>query len=181
MRARGFGALGGLAALAAACVLAGTMASVGTAAGQDKPAEKAPPASVQVEAVVILASKGEKEQVDEGLKGIADLLKNKFKDQFNVFRHGGNPSGKVELNKTISLSLLAAQKLSLKVSYEGVKGEDMVSLRLSIVKTEVVDEKPVERNVLGPLGVALTRGQYLLLGGPQVGKETLIVAVRVAK
>ena len=151
-----------------------------------------PPKSVEVQTFVILASKGETEHIDPSLKELAELLKQRFKDQLNRFRLHKSLQGDVKLDpgkgeKTASFALI--EDFYLKVAYHGIKkepdGPEMIRLSLALVRVveETKDDKTTKKEVriIGPLGVNVVRERFILLGGPKVGNETLILAIRVLK
>jgi len=174
--------LSGLVAALACLTLVGGWPAGAAAQQDDKP--KAPK-SVEVQAYVILASKGEVEHVDPALKELAELLQKRFKDQFNRFRLYKQPHDEVKLDKASYLAL--AEAYYLKVNYTGVTtGQpEMVKLTLTVVKriAETAGGKTETREVTvgAPLSINVVRGKFILIGGPAIGQETMILAVRVVK
>lgn len=158
-------------------------ASQVAAAPDDKP--KPPPKDVDVQAYVIMASKDELPRTDPALKEIADLLMKRFKGVFNQFRFHNSLKGEVKLEKTTSFPVI--ENYYLKVTYLGVKDDKdrgrMISLSWRLVKrTQVTEDgkkKTRETSVAGPFNVNVVRGNFFLFGGPEVKKETMILAVRV--
>jgi len=145
---------------------------------------KPPPKSVEVQAFVILASKGEVDYADPSLKELAELLRSQFKDQFNRFRLHKVPHEEVRLDKTAYLSLV--ENYHLKVTYTGVEAEqpEKVRLSLAIVRRvqEVVGGKVETRETtFVAFKISIVRDKFFLMTGPQVGDEKVILAVRVLK
>jgi len=170
-------------ALILGVVAAGSAGS--RALAQEKEPPKPPPKSVEIQVFVILASKGEVDYADPSLKELAELLKRDSKGQFNRFRLHKSPQAEVKLSTTTYFGLI--ENYHLKATYSGVKAEqpEMVQLSLSIVRREQGSvggkDEIRETPVLGPLGINIVRDKFVLIGGPQIGDDKLILAVRVLK
>ncbi len=168
--------------------------------GEEKEKPEAPPESVKVQTLVILASKGKVPHEDENLKELAKILKKRFKGQFNRFRlhketktglklQPPSESGSKPQRGPVTVRLIDDYRL--KLSYLGVKrpkGDEkpaMVTLGISVVKAveTIEDEKKVvkEKTVIPPIRPSVVPGLFVLIGGPRVGEETLVLAVRARK
>lgn len=147
------------------------------------------PKSVTVETRVIMASKGEVAKVDNGLDEVADLLKKMYGRMFNRFRLHQTVSGDVELKKDRTFSLV--DNYHLKVGYRGATvdaetGEaKKVELSVLVVRRVPVRDGGGKTYRDEPVGAALTytlpRGYFVLIGGPKVDNQHVILAIRVTK
>lgn len=151
------------------------------------PAEAEEPASEMVEAMVVLASKAEHESTDPRLKEVAPILKAHFGQQFNVFRLHSSPRARVNEADKDGVRMPLVSNYFLRAVLQGVRKDDEQGelVQLQIRLTQLVkgkdDEKPKEVNILGPMKLSFPRDKYFPIGGPAVGKETMILFLRVVK
>lgn len=168
---------------------AGTSASSADAARSNVSA-RAPefpkePKAVEVQVFVIMASKGEVEHTDAALKELADLLKSQF--NFNRFRLHKSSQAEIRRDKPSPFQLISDYLLW--GTYLGVNKsnpEGAVNLNLKLVRTEETTDakgvkKKVDKAITPKLTYALLRDRFILIGGPQLGEETMILAIRVMK
>jgi len=146
----------------------------------------APPEAISVETHVILASRGKVEHVDASLKEVAVLLKRNFKGMFNRFRLHRTVTGDVPLLKENTVGLV--DKYHLRVKYRGVQTAEDKSQKIQVTYTLLkrvkvtVDGKTTDKDVvLQSVNYTVPRGLFVLIAGPKVGEETLILAIRVQK
>ncbi len=163
-------------AAVAALVLAVGLPPVGTntAQAQEKPKPEPKPKSVTVQVYVIMASKAAKPHADASLKELAGLLKGRF-NHFTLHRL---VKESIKLGKQKRFSLAA--DYHLKVKYRDAKSSKIV-LKWDLVRIVIAGGKTREIGVARVSAVTVTRGKFFLIGGPQVGAKTMILAVRVMK
>lgn len=165
-------------AAVAALVLAVGLSPVGTntAEAQEKPKPKPEqkPKSITLQVYVIMASKAAKPHADASLKELAGLLKGRF-NHFTLHRL---VKESIKLGKQKRFSLAA--DYYLKAEYRDAKASKIV-LKWHLVRLVTAGGKTREVGVAGPHGVTVTRGKFFLIGGPQVGAKTMLLAVRVMK
>lgn len=178
------------AAVVMTAVLALCTCLSGPVAAQDQPAPPTPPAaskSISVQAHVIMASKAQMPHVEDSLKEVADLLQKRFKDIFNRFRLHKTASGEVKLKESQTLALV--DKYHLKVTYNALvedteKKEQKHQVTYTLVRRVQVTEgeKTVTKDEeIQPVQYTVAPGVFVLMAGPTVGEETLILAIRVVK
>jgi len=173
---------------AAACVCA-VLACAGPAGnvradGDEKPK---PPRSVDIQALVIMASRGKVGHVDSSLSEISGLLEKNFAGMFNRFRLHRTANDDVRLEKTATLALIG--DYYLKAAYDGIdvgaNKQVKIRLRYTLVKriqvTENGKKKDKDVPVAGPIRYTVAPGLFCLIAGPKVGEETMILAVQVRK
>jgi len=172
-------------ALVVCAVLAGAWPTAAPAwADGDKPK---PPKSIDVQALVIMASKGKVEHVDPSLGEVAGLLRKNFAGMFNRFRLHRTAGDDVKLEKSVTLALI--DKYHLKAAYDGANTDDPKQVKIRLTCTLVkrvpvtVDGKKKTKDVpvAGPIRYTVPRGLFCLIAGPKVETETMILAVRVPK
>jgi hypothetical protein len=178
------------AALAMIVAVALSLCLAWPAAAQDQPAPPAPPAppkSISVQAHVIMASKAQMPHVEDSLKEVAELLQKRFKDMFNRFRLHKTASGETKLKESQTLALV--DKYHLKVAYNASvedpeKKEQKYQVTYTLMRRVQVTEgeKTVTKDEeIQPVQYTVAPGVFVLMAGPTVGEETLILAIRVAK
>lgn len=148
--------------------------------------DESPPDAIGVEIHVIMASKGKVEHVDASLKEVAALLKRGFKSMFNRFRLHRTVPGNVALKKESTIGLI--DKYYLRVTYRGVQVSEDKSQKVQVTyallkRVKVtVDGKTKDKDVvLQSVNYTVPRGLFVLIAGPKVGEETMILAIRVQK
>ena len=148
---------------------------------------EAAPASEMVEALVVLASKGERESTDARLAELAPILKAHFGGQFNVFRLYGSPRARVRQGDKEGVRMTLISNYYLRTVLEGVRQDEGQGemVRLEIRLTQMVrregETKEREVAILGPMKLSFQRDKYFPIGGPAIGNETMIIFLRVAK
>ncbi len=161
------------------------------AAGRSVPmqaeGEQQAQASEVIEALVVLASKGERESVDGRLAEVAPILKAHFGQQFNVFRLSPtSPTrGRVRQGERDGIRMSLIGNYFLRTIFHGVQKEegkpDMVRLEIRLTQSVRDGERTREVTILGPLRLSLPRDKYFPIGGPVVDGETMILFLRVTR
>jgi phosphate-selective porin len=168
-------------------VVVGTVVAVFLAWGLPaRSLRAAPPDAISVETHVIMASKGKVEHVDASLKEVAVLLKRGFKGVFNRFRLHRTVTADVVLQKENTVGLI--DKYYLRVKYRGAKTQEDKSQKMQVTYTLLkrvkvtVDGKIKDKDVvLQSVNYTVPPGLFVLIAGPKVGEETMILAIRVQK
>ncbi len=176
-------------------VLTQPLSAVGNSASSAEPARSnvsaraaelpKEPKSVEVQVFVIMASKGEVEHTDAALKELSELMKSEF--NFNRFRLHKSSQAEIKKDKASPFQLVSDYMLW--GTYLGANKSNpagAVNLSLKLVRTEETTDakgvkKKVDRAFAPKLTYALMRDRFILIGGPQVGEETMILAIRVMK
>ena len=167
-------------AAAAALILAVGLPPLGTetVGAQEKPKPEQKPKSITLQVYVIMASKAAKPHADASLKELAGLLKGKFAARFNHFTLHRLAKESIKLGKKRRIALAA--DYHLKAEYRDAKAARIV-LAWHLVRLVTAAGKTREVGVAGPHPVTVLRGKFFLIGGPQVGDKTMILAIRVMK
>ena len=143
------------------------------------------PKAVEVQVFVIMASKGEVEHTDSALKELADLMKTEF--TFNRFRLHKSSQSEIRKDKASPFQLISDYTLwGTYLGASKINPAGVVNLSVKLVRTEEVTDskgvkKKVDKSITPKLTYALMRDRFILIGGPQVGEETMILAIRVMK
>ncbi|NIA21920.1 MAG: hypothetical protein GWP05_08170 [Anaerolineaceae bacterium] len=165
---------------AAALVLAMGLPPLGTdtVGAQESPKPERKPKSVTLQVYVIMASKAAKPHADASLKELAGLLKGNFGKRFNHFTLHRLAKESIKLSKKRRIALAA--DYHLKAEYRDAKAAKIV-LGWHLVRLVTSAGKTREVDVSGQNVATATRGKFFLIGGPQVGDKTMILAIRVIK
>lgn len=146
-----------------------------------------PPKSISIQAHVIMASKAKLPHVEDSLKEVAGLLQKNLAGLFNRFRLHRTVSGEIKLEKSDTLALI--DKYYLKVAYRGAtwdaeKKEQKFQVTYTLVKRTqvVVDGVTKDKDEeIQPVMYTVAPGLFVLIAGPKVNEETLVLAVRIVK
>jgi len=149
-----------------------------TAGAQEKSKPEQKPKSITLQVYVIMASKAAKPHADASLKELAGLLKGKFGTRFNHFTLHRSAKDSIKLGKKRRIALAA--DYHLKAEYRDAKAAKIV-VGWHLVRLVTIAGKTREVNVSGQNASTVLRGKFFLIGGPQVGDKTMILAVRVIK